>query len=220
MPAWQDGDSLGRPSPLGCAGTRRSTQPRRHARESADGHGQRASASPHRTRWPKGWSAAAFAKVTVDFRGRVRDLLVWSRPVLWYSVDKVNLVLLAVVRDPERVMHDDFFFSTDLTANPAAVPSNYAGRWSIECVNREVKQCLGAEGPQCWKHQGPERAASLSLWLYAAIWTWYIPTVGASATWIRRRMKDEDLAAFPLYPEEHSCRDPSAERILAIFSPL
>ena len=106
MPAWQDGASLGRPSPLGCAGTRRSTQPRRHARESADGHGQRASASSHRPRWPKGWSDAAFAKVSVDFRGRVRDLLVWSHPVLWYSVDKVNLVLLAVVRDPERVMHE------------------------------------------------------------------------------------------------------------------
>ena len=37
---------------------------------------------------------------------------------------------------------------------------------------------------------------------------------------IRRRMKDEDLAALPLYPEERSCRAPSAERILAIFSPL
>jgi len=134
----------------------------------------------------QGLSDAAFAKVTVDFRGRVRDLLVWSRPVLWYSVHKVNLVLLAVVRDPERVMHDDFFFSTDLKANPADVASNYAGRWSIECVNREVKQCLGAEDPQCWKHQGPERAASLSLWLYAAIWTWYIPTFGTSATWIPR----------------------------------
>ena len=56
----------------------------------------------------------------------------------------------------------------------------------LECVNREVKQCLGAEGPQSWKGIGPERAASLSLWLYAAIWTWYIPTFGTATTWIPR----------------------------------
>jgi len=105
---------------------------------------------------------------------------------VWYTVDKVNLVLLVIVRDSEGVMHDDFFFTTDLDANPGEVPSNYAGRWSIECMNREVKQCLGAEDPQCWKGEGPERAASLSLWLYAVIWTWYIPTFGTNTTWISR----------------------------------
>lgn len=78
------------------------------------------------------------------------------------------------------------FFTTDLDAAPGDVASNYAGRWSIECVNREVKQCLGAEDPQSWKGVGPMRAASLSLWLYAAIWTWYIPTYGATTTWIAR----------------------------------
>lgn len=45
-----------------------------------------------------------------------------------------------------------------------------------------MKQCLGAENPQSWKGIGPERAASLSL--YAAIWTWYIPTYGPANTWI------------------------------------
>ena len=83
-------------------------------------------------------------------------------------------------------MHGDFFFTTDLDAAPGAVASNYAGRWSIECVNREVKQCLGAEDPQSWKGEGPERAASVSLWLYAAIWTWYIPTYGTTVTWTMR----------------------------------
>ncbi len=56
----------------------------------------------------------------------------------------------------------------------------------IECANREVKQVIGDEGPQCWKYKGPERAASLSLWLYAAIWTWYIPTHGTTTTWMPR----------------------------------
>jgi hypothetical protein len=112
-----------------------------------------------------------FTAVSVDFRGKVRDLLVWSRQVLWYVTDPDHLVLLVIVRDPKGVMHDDFFFTTDLEASPGDVASLYAGRWSIECVNREVKQCLHAEDPQSWKGKGPERAASLSLWLYAAIWT-------------------------------------------------
>ena len=127
-----------------------------------------------------------FSAVRVDFRGSPRDFLVWSRPVLWYTTDPDHLVRLVIVRDPEHVMRDDFFFTTDLDAEPGDVASLYAGRWSIECMNREVKQCLGAEGPQSWKGIGPERAASLSLWLYAAIWTWYIPTFGTATTWIPR----------------------------------
>ena len=135
----------------------------------------------------EGLSNDAFSTAApVQWRGRTKDLLVWSRPVLWYTVDKANLVLLVIVRDPAGIMHDDFFFTTELGTAPGDVASRYAGRWSIECVNREVKQCLGAEDPRCWKREGPERAASLSLWLYAAIWTWYIPTFGTTASWIPR----------------------------------
>lgn len=127
-----------------------------------------------------------FTAVTAQWRGRPKNLLVWSTPVLWYSIDRHNQLLLVIVRDPTGIMHDDFFFTTDLDATGAWVASHYAGRWSIECVNREVKQCLGAENPQSWKHLGPERAASLSLWLYAAVWAWYIPTHGTAPTWIPR----------------------------------
>jgi len=37
---------------------------------------------------------------------------------------------------------------------------------------------------------------------------------------IRQRMKDEQLPALPIYPEQRNCRAPSAERILAVFSSL
>lgn len=37
---------------------------------------------------------------------------------------------------------------------------------------------------------------------------------------IRRAMKDGDVAALPIYPEDRGCAAPSAERILAIFSTL
>jgi hypothetical protein len=66
------------------------------------------------------------------------------------------------------------------------VGSHYAGRWSIEVTFRDAKQCLGGENPQCWRHQGPERAAAMSLWLMSAVWVWYIPTFGTTTTWLRR----------------------------------
>lgn len=64
-----------------------------------------------------------FTEVRVDFRGTERDLLVWSRPVLWYTTDPEHLVFLVIVRGPEHAMRDDFFFTTDLDASPGDVAS-------------------------------------------------------------------------------------------------
>lgn len=127
-----------------------------------------------------------FARVEVDSRGRVVTGLVWSKRVLWYTVDKTRLVTLVIVRDPDGVCPDDFFVTDEDHAHSAHVASRYAGRWSIEICFREVKQCLGAEDPQSWKGEGPERAAALSLWLYSAIWTWHISVYGAARTWTPR----------------------------------
>lgn len=127
-----------------------------------------------------------FERVEFDCRGRGATALVWSRRVLWYHVDKTRLVTLVVVRDPEGACPDDFFVTDDPEASGADVVARYVGRWSIEVTFREVKQCLGGEDPQSWKGKGPERAAALSLWLYSAIWAWYIATYGAARTWIAR----------------------------------
>ncbi len=126
----------------------------------------------------KGWT-----RVQVDMRGRQVERLILSRQVLWYSVCLDQCVLLVIVRDPEGKQPDDFFFSTELEDAPAVVAGRYFGRWSIEDTFRNVKQSLGGEDPQTWKHKGPERAASLSLWLYAATWSWYITTQGTKQTW-------------------------------------
>ena len=56
----------------------------------------------------------------------------------------------------------------------------------IEVAFRYVKQHLGGQNPQPWKRQGPERAASLSLWLHATIWCWYLDTHPTGHTWIPR----------------------------------
>ena len=122
-------------------------------------------------------------RVNVDVRGHTVERLVHVRDVLWYRVNKADLVRLVIVRDPDGIEPDDFFFTTDLAATGAEVASRYTGRWSIEVTFRDVKQNLGGENPQSWKRKGPERAACLSLWLHGIVWCWYLDTHPAGGTW-------------------------------------
>ncbi len=122
----------------------------------------------------------------LDMRGTPAERLVYTRDVLWYRVNKTELVRLAIVRDPDGVEPDDFFFTTDLSANGSETASRYAGRWPIEVCFRDVKQHLGGEDPQSFKRLGPERAACLSLWLHAMTWCWYLQTHPTGRTWIPR----------------------------------
>jgi len=139
---------------------------------------------------PPGLAKAArpnqWRKVSVDIRGTTVERLVLVRDVLWYAVNKDDLVRLVIVRDPAGVEPDDFFITTDLNASGAETASRYAGRWSIEVCFRDVKQGLGGQDPQSWKRQGPERAAALSLWLHALIWCWYLQAHPTGRTWIPR----------------------------------
>jgi hypothetical protein len=76
--------------------------------------------------------------VNVDVRGHTVERLVHVRDVLWYRVNKADLVRLVIVRDPDGIEPDDFFFTTDLAATGAEVASRYTGRWSIEVTFRDV----------------------------------------------------------------------------------
>lgn len=138
--------------------------------------------------------AGDWRTITADARGRPVTRQVLVRDVLWYKVNKHQLLRLVIVRDPDAVQPDDFFITTDLATTGAQTATRYAGRWSIEICFRDVKQHLGGEDPQSWKRQGPERAASLSLWLHALIWCWYLDTHPAGRTWIPR----------PWYPGKHT----------------
>jgi hypothetical protein len=139
---------------------------------------------------PPGLAANArrrdWQQADIDVRGTTVRRLLYLRDVLWYTVNKTDLVRLVVVRDPDGVQPDDYFFTTDLAATGAEIATRYAGRWPIECCFRDVKQDLGGQDPQSWKRRGPERAACLSLWLHAAIWCWYLQDNPAGGTWIPR----------------------------------
>ena len=133
-------------------------------------------------------------RVSIDCRGCIKDKLIYTQRVLWYATCPTSPVLLVIVRDPDGKEPDDFFFTTQLDATGQEVAEGYCGRWSIEDTFRNTKQYLGGEDPQTWKGQGPERAASLSFWIYAAVWYWYIKTYGSQPTW----------TATPWYPGKHT----------------
>jgi len=139
---------------------------------------------------PPGLAAAArdtdWQQATIDMRGTAVQRLTYVRDVLWYSVNKKQLLRLVIVRDPAGVEPDDFFITTDLTATGAETATRYAGRWPIEVCFRDTKQDLGGQDPQSFKRQGPERAACLSLWLHGMIWCWYLDTHPTGRTWIPR----------------------------------
>jgi hypothetical protein len=106
-------------------------------------------------------------------RGKSRKRLVYTRKVVWYRLSQ-KPVLLVISRDPAGKEKDDFFFTTDLSLTAAEVINDFAGRWSIEDTFKYTKQFIGGQEPQTWKGKGPERAAGLSLWIYSAIWLWYL----------------------------------------------
>ena len=135
----------------------------------------------------KGWQEAV-----VDERGKPVQRLLLAKEVLWYAVCPDRPVLLVIVRDPTGNQPDDFFFTTDLSARPQDVASFYAGRWSIEDTFRNTKQFLGGEEPQSWQQEGPERAASLSFWLYSAVWFCYL----------RRHGENPVMEKTAWYPEK------------------
>lgn len=101
-----------------------------------------------------------------------RDL--WSRQLLWYEVAKEHALLLVVVRDPTNRQRPDYFFTTDCSMDAATVAELYADRWTIEVGFRDIKQHLGAEDPQSWVGEGPERVVSLGCWLYSVTWLWFL----------------------------------------------
>jgi hypothetical protein len=112
-------------------------------------------------------------KVTVTERQHKRSMLIFTKEVIWYHVSKKPL-LMVITRDPCGKRKDDFFVSTDLKMKGKQVISGFSGRWSIEETFKNTKQLLGGQQPQCFKRQGPERAAGMSLGLYSMIWLWYL----------------------------------------------
>lgn len=112
-------------------------------------------------------------KATVTERQHKRPMLIFTKKVIWYHVSKEPM-LMVITRDPRGKRKDDFFVGTDVEMQGKQLVSSFSGRWSIEETFKNTKQLLGGQQPQCFKRQGPERAAGMSFGLYSLIWLWYL----------------------------------------------
>jgi hypothetical protein len=155
-------------------------------------------------------------KVQVCERGKMRTRLVYTRKILWYRVWQ-KPILLVISRDPQGKEKDDFFFTTEVTMNPAEVIGCYADRWAIEDTFKNTKQFLGGQQPQTFKGQGPERAAGLSLWLYSIVWLWYLKQKTNQRTFIVPPWNP--LKSTPSFADAIAClrRELWRERIKCMF---
>jgi hypothetical protein len=155
-------------------------------------------------------------KVKVRERGKTRNRLVYSKVLLWYRVSH-QPILLVISRDPQGKEKDDFFFTTDVTTEPAKVIECYADRWAIEDTFKNTKQFLGGQQPQTFKDKGPERAAALSLWLYSVVWLWYLMQKANKRYFIVHPWNP--LKSTPSFADAIAClrRELWAERIKCMF---
>jgi hypothetical protein len=155
-------------------------------------------------------------KVKVRERGNTKTRLVCTGKVLWYRVSH-KPILLVISRDPTDKEKDDFFFTTDVTMTAAEVIGCFADRWAIEDTFKNTKQFLGGQEPQTFKRKGPERAASLSLWLYSMVWLWYLMQKANKRYFIVHPWNP--LKSTPSFADAIAClrRELWAERIKRMF---
>ena len=118
--------------------------------------------------------------VSVTVYGKVRDLLAVSYQAVWPRVLGLRPIQIVVVRDVEGRMDDVYLFTTDLTASPAWVITQFALRWSIEVLFRASKQVMDVEAPQHFCQESVEKLAPWVWSMQSVIMVWYL-TAGHSS---------------------------------------
>ncbi len=107
------------------------------------------------------------------YRKQIRPLVHQFR-ALWYHSAGAEPVSVVLCRDPRGRYEDGVLFDTDVHAQPAQTIERYAARWSIEVTNREVKQLLGAEDPQCRTELAVMRSPLFAYWAYSFVVLWFV----------------------------------------------
>ena len=110
----------------------------------------------------------------IDLYGKIVERDLFAFTALWWEVCCERPVKIIIVRDPEGLHDDEFFFTTDLDMTPQAVVFCYTGRWAIEVAFRETKQYLGMDEPQARKKEAVLRIVPFCLWLNSLIKLWFI----------------------------------------------
>jgi hypothetical protein len=113
-------------------------------------------------------------KVLVCVYGKERELQAVRYRAVWPRVLGLRPIEIVVVRDPSGRMDDIYLFTTDLTASPLWVITQFAWRWSIEVLFRSSKQVMDVEAPQHWSKESVEKVAPWVWSMQSVIMVWYL----------------------------------------------
>jgi len=106
--------------------------------------------------------------------GVKRTLKVLSYQAVWPRVLRLAPIQVVLVRDPQGRLKDAYWFTTDLSAKPAAIIETFSRRWSIEVAFKASKQVMRVESPQHWCRKSIERLAPWVWLMQSVIGLWYI----------------------------------------------
>ncbi len=123
-----------------------------------------------------------WTEIDVFCYGRRIKLQVHQFTALWYHSAGPEPLTVVLCRDPAGKYSDTVFFDTDLTASAKEIIERYAARFSIEITNRETKQILGSQDPQCRKHNSVIRAPMFAYWAYSFVVLWFVQQFSTAKT--------------------------------------
>ncbi len=123
-----------------------------------------------------------WSEIDVFCYGKQIRLQVHEFTALWYHSAGGEAITVVLCRDPSGKYADTVFFDTDVTASAKDIVERYAARFSIEITNRETKQLLGAENPQCRKQNSVIRAPMFAYWAYSFVVLWFVQQFSTAKT--------------------------------------
>lgn len=139
-------------------------------------------------------SALKWTAIEVFSYGKKIRLMVHQFTALWYHSAGQDPLTVVLCRDPTGKYGDTVFFDTDVSASAKDIIERYGARWSIEVTNRETKQLLGADDPQCRRELSVIRAPMFAYWSYSLVVLWFVREFSAAkslvaqpAPWYRRK---------------------------------
>jgi hypothetical protein len=123
----------------------------------------------HRQGGPWAWHT-----VKATAYGVRRTLKVLSYQAVWPRVLSLTPILVVLVRDPLGRFKDAYWFTTDLSADPAWIIETFSRRWSIEVAFKASKQVMRIESPQHWCQESIEKLSPWVWLMQSVIGLWYL----------------------------------------------
>jgi hypothetical protein len=116
-------------------------------------------------------AAGRFKRRAVDwYGGGTRQVETLDGTGHWFkSGHGLVPIRWSFVRELTGTHRDEYFFTTDVAMDVAAVIAHYTSRWNIEPTVQELRSCLGLETTRGWCRNTVLRAAPCLFDLYSVV---------------------------------------------------